>query len=142
MHSKTTIVITALVIAFLSGCAGTSSKKEPVVLPEGTLDQTAVVELFEDKTFESVTVGSGRTSTSYYDPNGQIRQVRQGSLRNGYWRVNSSGRMCLQMENHEEKCRIIVLEDGSYKKYVVKVDGQHRHVVSYRRIMYGNPMGL
>ncbi len=137
--TKTAFVLAA---ALLTGCAGIETRDEPVALPAGTLNQTQVLELFTDRTFQSVTVESGRVSVSYYDPNGEIRQRRSGEQRSGYWRVNNSARICLQMQAGEEKCRIIVRENGAYKKYVVKKDGRHRHVVDYPQIIDGNPAGL
>ncbi len=137
--TKATLIVAA---GLTVGCASFESKDEPVVLPAGTLNQAEVRELFTDRTFESMTVESGRVSTSYYDPNGEIRQRRSGQRRTGYWRVNDSGRICLQMEAGEEKCRIIVKENDTYKKYVVKRNGQHRHVVDYPRIFDGNPANL
>ena len=137
--TKATLVLAA---ALAAGCASFESKNEPVVLSAGTLNQAEVRELFTDRTFESFTVESGRVSMGYYDPNGEIRQRRSGQRRAGYWRVNDGRRICLQMEAGEEKCRIIVKENDAYKKYVVKKNGQHKHVVDYTRVFYGNPTGL
>ena len=41
------------------------------------------------------------------------------------------------MEDLQEKCRIIVKEDGEFKKYIVKKNGQHQHSVSYRKFTPG-----
>ncbi len=110
--------------------------KEPL-LPVGTLNKTEVIELFSGKTFESVTAGKGRISETYYNPDGTLEQLQHGEKRFGKWRVNNSGRICLQMEDLQEKCRIIVKEDGEFKKYIVKKNGQHQHSVSYRKFTAG-----
>ena len=109
---------------------------EPI-LPLGTLTKKEVVELFSGKTVESVTAKKGRISHTYYHPDGKVEQVRNNQFRYGNWRVRPDGRMCMQMEDLKEKCRIIVLEDGQYKKYIVKKDGRHQHSVSYRSFLSG-----
>lgn len=110
--------------------------KDPL-LPVGTLNKAEVVELFSGKTFESVTAGKGRVSKTYYSPDGTVEQLQGGEKRFGKWRVNNSGRICLQMEDLQEKCRIIVKENGEIRKYIVKKNGQHQHSVSYRKFTPG-----
>lgn len=109
---------------------------EPI-LPVTTLKRDEVIDLFSDKTVESVTATQGRVSLSYYSPDGKVEQLRNGVKRTGTWRVTGSARMCLQMENLQEKCRIIVKEGDEYKKYIVKKNGNHQHSVSYRKFMEG-----
>jgi hypothetical protein len=107
------------------------------VLPEGTLKKKQVRELFSGQTVESVTARKNRVSQTYYSPDGRLEQLRNGVKRYGQWRVNKNSRMCLQMDGLEEKCRIIVKEDGHVKKYIVKKNGQHQHSVSYRNFTPG-----
>lgn len=107
------------------------------VLPIGTLSSQEVIELFSGKTVESVTAQQGRVSQTYYDPDGSLVQFRNGVKRTGKWRVTGSARICLQMEDLEEKCRIIVKDGRDYKKYIVKTNGEHQHSVSYRRFVPG-----
>lgn len=125
-----------LVSFFVAACAS-----PPVVLPPGTLNADEVLTLFSDKTVTSVTISKKRESISYYDPNGEIRQLRDGQKRNGTWRVTKNGRICLKF-GAKEKCRILVKENGEYRKYVVKDDGQHRAVVDYSSFISGNPRKL
>ena len=84
-----------------------------------------------------MTAKQGRTSLSYYSPDGKVEQLRNGVIRHGTWRVTSSAKICLQMENLKEKCRIVVKEGDEYKKYIVKRNGAHQHSVSYRKFMQG-----
>ena len=112
-------------------------------LPEGTLDRKELLDLFHDRTVESITLHQGRVSFSYYSPTGEVRQLRDGEKRTGFWRVRDDGRICLRMEDNREKCRIVVHEkDGSYRKYIVKKDGNHEPVVGYRKFIEGNPKNL
>ena len=107
------------------------------LLPAGTLKGKKIVELFSGQTVESVTAGKGRVSQTYYNPDGTLEQLREGTMRYGTWRVTKDSRMCLKMEALAEKCRIIVNEDGAIKKYIVKKNGRHQHSVSYRNFTPG-----
>jgi len=109
---------------------------EPV-LPYGTLSRDKVITLFSGQTVESVTASSGRVSRTYYYPDGRIEQIRDGDKRFGKWWVRDDARICLQMEELQEKCRIIVKEDGEYRKYIVRKNSQHQHSVSYRNFNKG-----
>lgn len=113
-----------------------------MTLPEGTLTADEIVSLFSNHTVESVTAVKGRVSLSFYAPDGELRQMRHGKKRHGTWRVTPNDRICLQMEDLPEKCRIIVREGGVYKKYIVKKNGRHQHSVTYRSFVKGNPYGI
>ncbi|WP_303722493.1 hypothetical protein [Malonomonas rubra] len=114
-------------------------QKAPL-LPPGTLGKKQLEELFSGKTVESVTAAKGRVSRSYFAADGTVEQVRDGVERYGKWRVADNGRICLQMENLKEKCRIIVKEGEQYKKYIVKKNGRHQHSISYRKFSPGNQL--
>lgn len=116
--------------------------KGNMALPAGTLNAVEITALFTNKTVYSVTVAQGRRSVSYYAPDGEIRQMRNGVKRIGRWRVATNDRLCLQMEDLPEKCRIIVAENGGYKKYIVKKNGMHQATVSYLTFLDGNNLGL
>ena len=107
------------------------------LLPLGTLKKEQVIKLFSGQTVESVTANKSRVSHSYYSPDGTVEQLRNGVKRYGKWRVRSDARICLQMEDLEEKCRIIIKEGDEYKKYIVKKNGHHQHSVSYRKFAPG-----
>ena len=115
---------------------------QPIALPPGTLSADELLRLFSDKTVYSVTAVRKRESVSYYASSGELLQMRNGVKRTGHWRVTANDRICLQMENLPEKCRIVVKEDGEYKKYIVKKNGRHQHSVSYVEFRDGNPLGL
>jgi len=115
---------------------------DSVNLPAGTLTADELRHLFSDKTVYSVTAVTKRESVSYYAPDGEFRQMRNGIRRTGRWRITENDRMCLQMESLPEKCRIIVKDGEQFKKYIVKKNGRHQHSVSYVRFVDGNPLGL
>jgi len=64
------------------------------------------------------------------------------SSRCGHWRVTKNDRLCLRMEDLPEKCRIVVAENGGYKKYIVRKNGKHQPTVSYLSFLEGNNLGL
>ncbi len=107
------------------------------LLPLGTLKKKQVIKLFSGQTVESVTASKSRVSHTYYAPDGSVEQIRNGTKRYGKWRVSSDARICLQMEDRREKCRIIVKQGDEYKKYIVKKNGHHQHSVSYRKFAPG-----
>ena len=113
-----------------------------VQLPPGTLNSAELFNLFRHKTVFAVTAVQKRESVSYYSPGGVVHQLRNGIKHTGRWRVTATGRICLQMENRPEKCRIVVKENGLYKKYIVRKNGKHQHSVSYPEFRDGNPLGI
>ena len=130
------LLTSALVIGLLGGC--TPLHHKPVPLPPGTLDAVAVEALFSGKTVESVIDKSGRVSLTYYNPNGELRQLQKKLKRSGSWKVRHDGRICLQIEEQDQQCRIVVKEGATYRKYIVKRDGNHKQILTYRLFRDGN----
>lgn len=120
--------------------APTGEKTEKVSLPAGTLTSPQIKKLFTDKTVSSITVAKKRESLSYYAPDGTVHQLIGDDRRLGKWRVTDNGRICLQMENLPEKCRVIVKDRGVYKKYIVKKNGRHEHTITYKEFKKGNQL--
>lgn len=146
MILKSGICMLGLALVLLCGAeqviAAKPQSKPKITLPAGTLTSAEIFALFNDRTVYSVTAVRGRESVSYYALNGEVRQLRNGVKRFGFWRVTDSARICLQMEDLPEKCRIVVDEKGTYKKYIVRKDGKHQHSVSYPVFREGNLLGL
>jgi hypothetical protein len=129
------IILTVLLV----GCAGVATKKtEAVRPPAGTLDAAAVTALFSGKTVESVLDKTGRISLTYYSPTGELLQLQEGKKRSGKWEVREDGRICLDFPGDDRQCRAIVKEGGVYRKYIVKKDGKHEPVVTYKSFRDGN----
>ncbi len=131
-----------LTAALLLGASTVHAQESSVRLPAGTLSAAEVTRLFSDKTVETRTVVKQRGSLTYYHPAGEVVQQRDGTTRRGFWRVRSDGRICLQMEELEEKCRIIVRGlGGGYRKYIVRKNGLHQPTVDYLGFVDGNQLG-
>jgi len=124
----------------LGGCAGKKAQVEDkdVVLPQGTLNAAEVTKLFSGKSVESTLDNNGRVSLTYYNSDGSLRQLQDGTRRSGVWRVREDGRICLDFVGERERCRIIVKEGNTYVKYIVKMDGQHDRIITYRSFRDGN----
>lgn len=131
-----------LLVGSTGGATEPGSEFARTALPPGTLTSAQLVARFSGQTVESVTAIQGRESLSFFHPAGELRQQRLGKTRRGHWRVTKEHRICLQMEDLPEKCRIVVKEEGEYRKYIVKKTGRHQHTVTYRIFHAGNPFGL
>ena len=128
-----------LIVFLLGGCASTNFlSKKSIPLPAGTLNKSEVQTLFSDKTVKSVLDKNGRISMTYYNPNGELLQLQKGKMRAGNWQVREDGRICLQMEGKDQGCRIIVKEQFTYRKYIVKRDGNHQPIITYTSFSSGN----
>lgn len=141
MHPSRIFFLLSVLLLTVS-CASRPPERIPTPLPVGTLSAAEVHALFIDRTVNSVTINKNRESVSYYDPNGQVRQLRNGAHRDGLWRITKNGRICLQMEAGEESCRAIARQNGNYLKFVIKQDGKHTPVVRYLKFRDGNPLKL
>jgi len=130
------LLLSALVIGLAGGCA--PSIKKSIPLPAGTLNAVEIEALFSGKSVESVIDKSGRVSLTYYNPNGELRQLQKGKIRSGTWEVRRDGRICLQIEDKSRQCRIVIKEGAAYRKYIVKKNGNHKQVLTYRLFQDGN----
>jgi len=134
------LLVILLLTLLTGGCAPAKAKKDKGVaqLPPGTLNASEVTALFSGQTVESILDKNGRISLTYYNPNGELNQLQDGSKRNGVWRVRDDGRICLTFAGAGEKCRIIVKEGSVYSKYIVKKNGQHERIITYKSFRSGN----
>ena len=102
-----------LAISILSGCALMTPTPQ-----ENRLDAEAVRSLFSEQTVVSQNVKTGTLSISYYKNDGTVRQLRDGRLRTGKWRVRGNGQKCMQMMSKKESCRVVKQgTDRLYYKY-------------------------
>ena len=131
-----TLLLSFLLIVVAFGCAPTKTAHLP-----GTLNTEEVTTLFSGKTVESRLDKSGRISQTYYNPNGELRQLQHGKVRNGIWRVTKKGRICLQFAGKKESCRAIVQEGPVYRKYIVKGDGNYIPIITYLSFRSGDLVG-
>ncbi|MCF6267963.1 MAG: hypothetical protein L3J57_15705 [Desulfuromusa sp.] len=109
-----------------------------VELPQGTLDASQLSTLFSGKTVVAdSTDGKKQKLVSYFGLDGQYQQVRKGWLKTGTWRVRKDGRLCIELEEKKQDCRIIVQRNNTFLRYAVKLDGNHKHELTYTRFRPG-----
>lgn len=140
MKSVQTLLVILVLTILAAGCTPLTPKKSKMAipLPAGTLNTAEVTALFSGQTAHSVLDSNGRISLTYYSPSGLTNQSRKGKIRHGSWRVRNDGRICLAFEGGNEKCRIIVKEGDIYRKYIVKKNGKHERIISYKSFRAGD----
>lgn len=107
-------------------------------LPQGTLSASQLNTLFSGKTVSADSAdGKGQELVSYFSPDGQYQQTRKGWLKNGTWWVRKDGRLCIKFEGKKQDCRIIVQQGKAYLRYAVKLDGNHKHELTYTKFRSG-----
>ena len=103
--------------------------------------------LFSGKTIHSYHERKDFDIVAFYAPDGTVRMERKGDTWTGKWRIDGNN-ICLQLNDpysgvpRKERCRIIAEEDGVYKKYKVKDNGNRVHIITYRKFEDGNTAGL
>jgi hypothetical protein len=111
-----------------------------VQLPPGTLGPSEVTALFFNKTVKSRNKG-GNVSQTYYSPNGTLKQIRDGQVRTGTWKVRPDGRICLTMAGEKGQCRYILKKNDQYRKFKLTKKGKAKKVVTYLSFQSGNQIG-
>lgn len=134
------LILLGLLAIIFGGCVGkqAQAEEEVIVLPAGTLNAAEVTKLFSGKSVESILDKNGRKSLTYYNPDGSLRQLQDGNRRSGVWRVREDGRICLDFAGERDRCRVVVKEGNTYVKYIVKKNGQHERIITYRSFRDGN----
>ncbi|WP_299178887.1 hypothetical protein [uncultured Neptuniibacter sp.] len=121
-----------LVAVTLTGCQIKPENTEPE-----KLSPKEVSSLFIGKTVESFNLISGSTSFTYYHPDGSVEQERYWEKRNGFWKINDKGEICLAMQGKPFSCRSIYREGEKFYKYRLVADGKPEKVIRYRQFIDG-----
>ncbi|OOZ75408.1 hypothetical protein BOW50_11785 [Solemya velum gill symbiont] len=146
MKKSAIFVFIVSMLLTMSGCVQVSDVKES---DTGSgdynwLTASQLKQLFTKRTVTSINSSGTESKTYYHSSKGKVTQLRNGKTRKGFWRVtkkrDGSGRICLKMEGGKEQCRAIAKIGGRYYKFVVKKDGQHKKVVSYKKFESGKKL--
>ncbi len=105
---------------------------------ERTLNRDEVMTLFSDKTVQYYHERKDFDIEAYYAPDGSLRGKRGDKKLNATWSVEEHGSLCISRHG-QNRCRIIVENNGVYKKYKEKGDGSRVLVITYRKFIDGNP---
>ena len=111
------------------------------VSAEQILTAEEVTQLFSGKTYEATLPTRGLTMTVYADPNGTMRGVQNRNKFTTNWEVNDQGEICVSYRD-KMSCRIVVEDNGIYKKYKVDDKGKRTLLVVYKSFTQGNIHGF
>jgi hypothetical protein len=103
------------------------------------LNAEQVTTLFSGKTVEYHHETLNFDFAVYYAPDGSLRGTREGQpMSKMHWSVNNKGELCIAY-HQRNRCHPIMKQDGVYKKYKVRKDGETEILVTYRKFIQGNP---
>lgn len=104
---------------------------------ERTLSAKEVSKLFIDNTYEAAIPSRNLKMTVYVDPDGTLRGMQGGHKFMSKWSINEQGQICI---SYKEKmsCRIVMEDNGVYKKYKINEQGEKIVLVIYQSFTAGN----
>ena len=104
------------------------------------LNAKQVTALFSGKTVSGDDLIKGTPFTQYFNFDGTVINVTDGTKTTGTWRVNANGAHCVKWENEEEQClHITTNEDGTHSKILSK-NIKKIPVVRYKKFQFGNAL--
>jgi len=90
------------------------------------------------KTVDEDVVSRGERSSTYYSPSGNLHCIVNGASEfYGSWDIKDNGELCVEFGG-SRRCRVVVEEDGVYKKYKIRSDGSRKHVVTFEKFNDGD----
>ncbi|MFT5720537.1 MAG: hypothetical protein ACI9W6_000837 [Motiliproteus sp.] len=110
---------------------------KPQFQEEGTLNSEQLYTLFANKTVESNNLSNNKISYTFYTDDGQVIQQRDDKVRTGQWKINSKGKICLNMENKGFGCRYVVRKGEEYLKYRKNKEGKFEPIIRYGTFVPG-----
>lgn len=104
---------------------------------ERTLSAKEVSKLFIGNTYEAAIPSRNLKMTVYVDPDGTLRGMQGGHKFMSKWSINEQGQICI---SYKEKmsCRIVMEDNGVYKKYKINEQGEKIVLVIYQSFTAGN----
>ncbi len=105
--------------------------------PERVLSAEEVLTLFSGNTYVAVIPSRKLKMTVYVDPDGSMRGMQNGHKFNSKWQINEQGEICVSYKD-KMSCRIVMLQEGVYKKFKVTEKGEKVVLVVYESFAKGN----
>jgi hypothetical protein len=104
---------------------------------ERQLNKNEMVELFSGKTAYEDVLSRGEKSVTYYNPDGNLHCIVDGKTEyHGSWSIES-GEFCVEF-GESKRCRLVVENNGVFKKYKLTDSGAKKHVVTFEDFRDGN----
>ena len=104
---------------------------------ERTLSAKEVNKLFIGNTYEATIPSRNLTMTVYVDPDGTLRGMQGGHKFMSKWTINEQGQICISYKE-KKSCRIVMEDNGVYKKYKINEQGEKIVLVIYQSFTPGN----
>lgn len=104
---------------------------------ERTLSAKEVNKLFIGNTYEATIPSRNLTMTVYVDPDGTLRGMQGGHKFMSKWSINEYGQICVSYKE-KKSCRIVMEDNGVYKKYKINEQGEKIVLVIYQSFTPGN----
>lgn len=128
-------IFTHFFLIFIASTLFVSCKTVPT---GNELTPMEIRQLFVGKTVNEEVVTRGEKASTYYSPTGTLHCIVDGASEfYGSWEVNDSGELCVEFGG-SKRCRIVVDDNGVYKKYKIKSDGTRKHVVTFKKFSDGD----
>ncbi len=109
----------------------------PQACPEHILSSEELTELFSDKTYVAVIPSRNLKMTVYADPDGSMRGMQNGHKFTSKWAVSDKGEICVSYKD-KMSCRVVMEQEGVYKKFKVNENGEKVILVIYQSFAVGN----
>lgn len=104
---------------------------------ERVLSTDEVRKLFSGNTYEAKIPSRNLTMTVYVDPNGTMRGMQSDHKFTSKWTVSDKGEICVSYRD-KMSCRMVMEDNGMYKKYKINEQGEKVVLVIYQSFTPGN----
>lgn len=111
--------------------------KSSAVLAERILSATEVRQLFSGNTYVALIPSRNLQMTVYVDPDGTMRGMQSGHKFTSKWAVSDKGEICVSYKD-KMNCRVVMQQEGVYKKFKVNDKGEKVVLVIYQSFAEGN----
>lgn len=97
--------------------------------------------LVNGKSTEVTYADTNEKAFLYFNPNGELTQLKNGWVTRGSWEVSPKDRLCYKLAGDKQRCRMLVSDHtGAIEQYIPKQDGNHRLQLKIDSITYGNAL--
>ncbi len=129
-------------LLFLSVVPGFSVAIKPEVpLLESIMTVKQLKAKFSGQTVVARSVdGKRQKMVIYFATNGKVELAEKGRLKYGKWKIRKDDRLCINLKDAKRDCRVIVKKGSEYRQYVVKLDGNHKHELTYVSFQKGKAL--
>ena len=96
-----------------------------------------MTKLFSGNTYVAVIPSRKLEMTVYVDPDGTMRGMQSGHKFTSKWQVSEKGEICVSYRD-KMSCRVVMEQDGVYKKFKINEKGEKTVLVIYQSFTKGN----